>query len=60
MPINRDLSQEEERDLEDRGGVSLQTKKDRERMYEDFRKFAGGERKETISEQIDEDREEFS
>ena len=46
MPINRDLSQEEERDLEDRGGVSLQTKKDRERVYEDFRKFAGGERKE--------------
>ena len=59
MPVNEDLSEEEERDLEDRGGVSLQTKKDRECVYEDFRKFAEEKGKKTISEQIDGDCESF-
>ena len=60
MPLNRDLSEEEERRFEEGGGVTEETKRDRERVFNDFLRYCETKLKKSIGEQIRDDREVLS
>ena len=60
MPRNITLTQEEERALEEGGGVKEDTKKTRERCYEDYRLFAEKELGKSIPDQFQENPEVLS
>ena len=55
MPRNRELTEEEERGVEEGGGLKERTVRDREKIFEDYCEYAESRLGKTIPEQFTED-----